>query len=40
MQHFKPALEPLEQRMLLTVFNHWDFENHALGVYTNADLLS
>ncbi len=38
MQHFRPALEPLEQRMLLTVFNQWDFEGETLGEYTTAEI--
>jgi hypothetical protein len=40
MQHFRPTLEPLEQRTLLSVqtYNSWDFEGEMLGQYTNADI--
>ena len=38
MQRFKPSLEPLEQRMLLTVFNAWDFQGDNLGQYTNTEI--
>jgi hypothetical protein len=38
MQRFRPALEPLEQRMLLTVFKTWDFQTEDSGNYERSEI--
>lgn len=35
---FRPSLEPLEQRQMLTVIHAWDFEQEGLGTYTDGEI--